>query len=529
MKTASKSLITLFGLIVSILTSAQVPVHNSYPSASATIFLDFDGHLVNGTSWNNNGPIACGPANMTNDQITEVFNRVAEDYRPFNVNITTDSTKYWAAPQFQRLRVIITITSSWYGSAGGVSYLGSFKWGDNTPCFVFSALLGHKTKNVAEAASHEIGHTLGLNHQSAYDVNCAKTEYNPGTGTGEIAWAPIMGVGYYRNLTLWHNGTNSWGCSFYQDDLSLITSNGFGFRTDDYSENIDATTAQVNFSNNQFSVSGVVERITDKDAFKFVVPAQSNFHLDADPFSVGSSRSGSNLDLKIELLNSSQTIVGSYNPDLTLNATIDTMLEAGTYYLRIQSMGNIYAPEYATLGSYNLAASIIPSGVLPLRRLELNGSSENNRHKFNWIIDADENVVQQILEASADGINFQAVTTVNAGARTYAYVPQAKGILYYRLKVTFDNNRQYFSNTIAIKNAVVNRPSTIGNFVQNFVQVTSPSPFSYTIVDFSGRSISKGQLVQGMNAIYVNGLSKGMYIIQYSNGQEQYAEKFMKQ
>ena len=107
-------------------------------------------------------------------QITEVFNRVAEDYRPFTINVTTDSTKYLSAPVNQRTRVVITVTSDWYGSAGGVSFVNSFTWGDNTPCFVFSELLGYKPKNIAEAASHEAGHTLGLRHQSTYDANCAK-------------------------------------------------------------------------------------------------------------------------------------------------------------------------------------------------------------------------------------------------------------------------------------------------------------------------------------------------------------------
>jgi len=90
---------------------AQVPLYDSYPSANATIFLDFDGHYVVGTAWNTNGPISGAPANLNATQIIEVCNRVAEDYRPFNINVTTDSTKYWAAPADQRIRVILTTTS----------------------------------------------------------------------------------------------------------------------------------------------------------------------------------------------------------------------------------------------------------------------------------------------------------------------------------------------------------------------------------------------------------------------------------
>ena len=60
---------------------------------------------------------------------------------------------------------------------------------------------------MAEAAAHEVGHTLSLKHQSIYNSSCVKTnEYHPGTGTGVTSWAPIMGVGYSKNITLFHNG-----------------------------------------------------------------------------------------------------------------------------------------------------------------------------------------------------------------------------------------------------------------------------------------------------------------------------------
>ena len=89
MKNFSFILLLLLGVGV----SAQVPVFNSYPEARPVIFLDFDGHYVTGTNWNVFGPIDCAPSNLNEQQITEVFNRVAEDYRPFNINITTDSTR----------------------------------------------------------------------------------------------------------------------------------------------------------------------------------------------------------------------------------------------------------------------------------------------------------------------------------------------------------------------------------------------------------------------------------------------------
>ena len=533
MKTVSKSriLLSVLGLLFTVCSFSQIPIYNSYPSAKATIYLDFDGQYLEGTSWNYAGPLSLGPSNMTNDQITEIFNRMAEDYRPFNVNITTDSTRYWAAPPMQRMRVIFTVTSDWYGAAGGVSYIGSFTWGDNTPCFIFTALLNYKTKYIAEAASHEVGHTLGLNHQSAYDDYCNKTdEYNAGKGSGEIAWAPIMGVGYYRNFTLWHNGSNPWGCTNYQDDLSIITSkiNGFGYRTDDYSSTVGNKSTPANFTNNQFSINGVIETVADKDVFKFDMPAQGKFRLNANPYNVGTGDNGSNLDVQVELLNNSNTVIGTYNPELSLSATIDTTLKAGTYYLRVSGSGNVYAPEYASLGSYSLAGSYTPVTALPVHRLELRGTNDNGIHKLNWIIDADETVIKQALEISFDGKIFQPLNSLNSAARSYANLSNENGVVYYRLNVTFDNNKQYFSNIVVLRNAT-NKPSLSTNLVHNSVQVTSPSTFSYTILDYSGRVVAKGNLVQGTNNIISSDLGNGMYVIQFSNGQQQYAEKFMKQ
>ena len=106
-----RTIITMLSLTITVMIKAQDPLFNSYPSAQAVIFLDFDGHTVNGTSWNYNGPIVCGTSGLDNSQITEIFNRVAEDYRPFNINVTTDSTKYLAAPANKRMRVILTVSS----------------------------------------------------------------------------------------------------------------------------------------------------------------------------------------------------------------------------------------------------------------------------------------------------------------------------------------------------------------------------------------------------------------------------------
>lgn len=527
-----RTVIPFFCLLLSFFASAQVPLLNSYPASQNVVFLDFDGHVVEGTYWNGSGPLVCDPATLDASQITTIFNRIAEDYRPFTVNITTDSTKYWAAPAGHRMRVVFTTSSSWYGAAGGVAFINSFTWGDNTPCFVFTALLNNNTKNIAEAGSHEAGHTLGLRHQSLYDGQCNKvSEYHSGLGSGEIGWAPIMGVGYYRNLTLWHYGSNPYGCNDMQDDLAIILSNGNGitYRPDDYG-NTTATAVTASFANNAFSVNGLIEQPGDADAIKFTTPSSGRFTLDASPYSIATGNTGSDVDLEVELLNSAGASLGIYNDPALLSSAIDTTLPAGTYYLRVQGKGNAFAPDYASLGSYSLNASFAPGTPLPLHKLQLTGSAEGRQHKLAWEIVADEKVVSQTLEAAADGSGFGPLSAVTAGTTTYTWLPSTPGIAYYRLKVVFDNGQRYYSNTVALRsNGSVGKPSLVGNLTNGTLTVNSPSPCTYAIVDVTGRTMTKGTLTKGLNILSSTPGAAGMYLIRFENSDGQWVEKFSKQ
>ena len=516
-------------LLVSGISFAQVPKLNSYPSAQAVVFLDFDGQTVSGTSWNSNGTIFAGPSNLSEEKIVEIFNRVAEDYRPFNINVTTDSTKYWAAPAKKRIRAILTITWEWYGRAGGVAFSKSFTWGDNTPCFIFTSLHNYRTKDIAEATSHEVGHTLGLRHQARYNADCVKTEeYNSGLGTGTVSWAPIMGVGYNRNQTTWHNGPNPFGCTSDQDDLSIITSttNGFGYRTRDHGIGFtDAT--EVPVVNKQLQIDGNITTNTDVDFFKVSMPLEGKLKLDIVPYSAAAGESGSNLDVEMKLFSSSRTLLKTYNPEEALSVSVDTTLPQGDYFVSVTGTGNKYTSDYASLGAYSMKGVVSEMTILPLRRLELKGSGNGQQHQLSWLIDADETVVKQVLEVSEEGRAFTTVAQLGTEDRSYQYYAAAKGNVQYRLSVTFDNGKQHYSNIIAIRNGTSAKPQLYTNVVSaNALMVSSPSAFAYAITDMNGRQVSKGQVAQGASTINTGSLTGGLYMIHFSNGSHQYVEKF---
>jgi hypothetical protein len=323
---------------------AEKGPRNSSTTASV-ILLDFDGQTVANTSWNFNRPIVCAPANLSSTDIENIVQRVGIDFSPFNIIVTTSETVYNSAPVTKRMRVIVTETWEWFGQAGGTSFVGSFTWGDNTPCFVFSSLLNYNVKNISEAASHETGHTLGLYHQSLYDAGCNKiSEYNSGTGTGEIGWAPIMGVGYYRNLTIWHNGPNAYGCSTMQDDISVIAA-VTGLKTDDFG---NTTQSAATISN---SVAGMINSNSDVDMFKVTLTGSHTITL--SPVSTGINNESGDLDMILKVYNSQGTLISTIDNTTLLSAS--TVLPQGTYYLSAGTVSNINISNYSMIGNYTLS------------------------------------------------------------------------------------------------------------------------------------------------------------------------------
>ncbi|MCS3799974.1 T9SS type A sorting domain-containing protein [Niastella sp. OAS944] len=525
----------LFALCIAAGANAQVPLLNSYPTARATIFLDFDGQYVTGTAWNWNGAINAQPSGFNTDGMIEIFNRVSEDYRIFNINITTDSTVYAAAPIKQRTRVIITPTYQWYGGGvGGVAFVGSFSWGDNHPCFVFSNLLGTNPKYVAEAASHEAGHTLGLQHQSAYTTACMKTEYNPGDGNGETSWAPIMGVGYYRNLTTWHYGPNTYACDYYQDDLAIISgaTNGFGYRTDDIGNTLISATS-VGFASTGFSTTGLINSGTDKDVFKFTLPAATYVHLNAIPQSVGTkgfTNAGANLDIKLSLLNNKGDTIGQYNPIGAVNAGLDSNLNSGTYYVVVEGTANDHLAKNESLGYYAIEAS--PLTILPVHRLTLNGKANEGTHELSWTYEADEAVQHIEIQNSKDGVQFETLAQVSAGTKTFTWKPLADNTPFYRVRViTSADEKSFYSNIINLREKAANNASVriMSTVVVNSISVTSDKDANYQVLDGTGRLLQRGKLVTGTNNIDITNAQKGLILLRIQGENATNTWKLIKQ
>jgi hypothetical protein len=379
---------------------------HSNPTATKTIFLDFDGHTTTRTNWNNASgkPTIITPAfnNDTNptafsnaelERIQFIWQRVAEDYMPFGINVTTQdpgdaaiinsggTDNYWG------IRVAIGGSNKdWHkkGSATGVGYYNSFGLQGYGPvCFAFSENLGKgNEKNVAEVSSHEAGHTFGLQH----DGKAPNTEYYQGHGTGPTGWAPIMGVGYHKTITQWSQGEyknarNYKNATAKQDDINVIAygeRSGAGFRVDDFGNSAASATVLSGGTLNQF---GIITTRTDSDWFKFTTGATGVTNLsittalqawvkgtDGSFTSVVLPGRSPNLDIVATLydVNGSGSGISTSNPAKSLTASFNnlTLTANTTYSLKVDGAGfgdpliNGYS-DYGSLGGYLVTGTLV--------------------------------------------------------------------------------------------------------------------------------------------------------------------------
>jgi hypothetical protein len=362
---------------------------HSQPGAPNVFYIDFDGHAITGTAWNGGqaDPIYARPFNLDGDpdsfsqdelnRIGEIWHRVAEDMAPFDIDVTTEEPA-----SFDRYTGRILVTSDVdangdpmpYQNSGGVAYVNVFgqsNYAYYSPAIVYYDNLGNgHPPYVAEASSHEAGHNYGLSHDGA----SGGTSYYSGHGSGFVSWAPIMGVGYYNNVTQWSQGEYA-NANNGQDDLAIIDGK-LGYRFDDHGDTLAGATALVVQGSGAVEVTnpetdpdnlypenkGVIEHRTDVDVFKF----------DVDPGAISltvspawdayyrSSRRGANLDVEASLYNQSGTLLAQSDPLDETDADLSLSVPAGRYYLSVTGVGNSASPysEYGSLGQYFISGSV---------------------------------------------------------------------------------------------------------------------------------------------------------------------------
>ncbi len=441
---------------------------HSRPGSTKKVFLDFDGHTVSGTAWNDEGFVGTSPqpafdlnssptsfSDAERDVIQSVWQRVSEDFAPFDVDVTTEDPgaaglrRTSTSDTSYGMRALITPSDSaaeaiCSSQCGGVAYVGVYDLpeiaADTTsyyqPAWIFPQQLGNDAKSIAEAASHEVGHTLGLDHDATSTAN-----YYAGHG----AWAPIMGVGYSRPISQWSMGEYADAVtSSYQDgpdDLAVITEHGLDRRPDDHADTKGGATAFG--GGTTLTGSGTIGARTDKDYFSITRTCEGPLSVDATP-----APTSPNLDISLKLFDAVGTelaaadpLSGSSNRDTAtgLDASASLSVPAGTFYIEIDGVGarnpaTTGYSDYGSLGGYTLTADGCGDGeeTLATAPTDVNATAGDGQATITWAPPSDSGTypVDSYQVTTLRGTLVQSTNLLPATARTLVKTGLTNGEAY---------------------------------------------------------------------------------------------------
>ena len=339
---------------------------HSLPGANHTIYLNFLGgdysHFRDG-NWDYVAPYdKDGDASTLSDEekreIQKIWAAVSEDYLPFEINVTTE------LPPEGALTKISETDTTW-----GTSLLigddpgYGFAW-SGSPFWESFEYPGYASINngggfwplstISSAASHEVGHTMGLNHHGGGGDG----EYYKGHNAGGFSWSPVMGESN-PNMHQWSKGEYPDANNAIQDDLAVIsdTRNGFGYRIDDHADALAYATPLTTLDDGyeSFFAEGIIESNTDIDWFTFQHPG-GDMLLEISP---SSAFADPNLDIGAKLYDANGQLLHGSDRTGNLSAGFSAARAAGTYYISIEGVGSnegLGYTDYGSLGDYTITS-----------------------------------------------------------------------------------------------------------------------------------------------------------------------------
>jgi titin len=428
---------------------------HSLAGAPYTLYLDFDGQDLTGTRWNTMNdtltsasgwdPAGDGDTVFSDGEKTEIqyiWSVVAEDYAPFDIDVTTADpgaaalNRTSSADAAYGTRVVFTDSkAAWdatcQDNCGGIAFIGAFgQVGSVDPALVFSLGESNDPWYMAAAAAHEAGHTFGLTHDGDLP-DTAMTSYDSGHGL----WGPIMGDPYNRDVAQWSDGEYA-NANNQQDDVGILRQDGLAERADE-AGGTPAAAGGVP------SGTAYISGRDDVDLYALGA-CTGTVAARATPTSLSPD-----LDIDLAIIDAAGQVVASDDPaaaDQThwyvrtvnggasyfmsasgLDASLDTALDGGPYYLRVAGGGGEAGgagdpvadyDDYGSMGAYQVSVSgCTQPATAPSAPAYAHGSMSGSSATVTWSAPvSDGGSAITAYDVEVDGTQ---VATLGADARDY--------------------------------------------------------------------------------------------------------------
>lgn len=174
--------------------------------------------------------------------------------------------------------------------------------------------------------------------------------------------------------------------------------------------------------------------------------------------------------------------------------------------------------------------------VLPGKLLSFSADAKSTHNLLKWKVADATQFSRFEIEMSKDGVSFTPIAAVVAAQQQdYLQIDRlnTQHTVYYRLKMWDMFNHANYSNIIVVKRESTTGLVIVQNPVQNQLVFRHPPAqnASFMVVDFSGKLFLTGNIASGniQTSVPVSTLPAGIYVLRYTDGVIQSAQKFIRQ